>query len=110
MTTEVAQILGRVQRGEAKAADELLPLVYDELRKLAAHKTAGGPYPSTHSPRPAGLAPLGRFWLRPMGSSQTFLSRRGRVDAPDSDRARSEPDDQQDLAGAEAGDAEVASD
>jgi hypothetical protein len=29
------QILHRVQRGDPQAAEELLPLVYDELRKLA---------------------------------------------------------------------------
>lgn len=33
---EITLILQRVQRGEEKAADRLLPLVYDELRKLAA--------------------------------------------------------------------------
>ena len=30
----------RAQQGEAKAAEELLPLVYEELRKLAAHRMA----------------------------------------------------------------------
>jgi RNA polymerase sigma factor (TIGR02999 family) len=38
--TEVTQILQAIDRGDAKAADELLPLVYDELRKLAASKMA----------------------------------------------------------------------
>ena len=36
--SEVTQILLSIERGEAKAADELLPIVYEELRKLAAHK------------------------------------------------------------------------
>jgi hypothetical protein len=31
-----AFFLERVEQGDAKAADELLPLVYEELRKLAA--------------------------------------------------------------------------
>ena len=31
-------MLDRVQQGDPKAAEELLPLVYEELRKLAAHK------------------------------------------------------------------------
>jgi RNA polymerase sigma factor (TIGR02999 family) len=35
---DVTQILERVEKGDGKAAEELLPLVYDELRKLAAHK------------------------------------------------------------------------
>src|SRR5262245_7507303 len=37
---EVTRILERVQQGEVKAADELLPLVYNELRRLATHKLA----------------------------------------------------------------------
>jgi RNA polymerase sigma factor (TIGR02999 family) len=37
---DVTRILERMQHGEAKAADELLPLVYDELRRLAAFKMA----------------------------------------------------------------------
>jgi RNA polymerase sigma factor (TIGR02999 family) len=35
---EVTQILTAIERGETSAAEELLPLVYDELRHLAAHK------------------------------------------------------------------------
>jgi len=35
---EITRILHSIEAGEAKAADELLPLVYDELRKLAAYK------------------------------------------------------------------------
>src|SRR5438128_8794920 len=31
-------ILRSLERGDNKAADQLLPLVYEELRKLAAHK------------------------------------------------------------------------
>jgi len=38
--SDATRILDRVQQGDAKAAEELLPLVYDELRKLAAHKMA----------------------------------------------------------------------
>ena len=39
--SDVTRILDRVQQGEAKAADELLPLVYEELRRLAAQPAAG---------------------------------------------------------------------
>lgn len=35
---DVTQILGALQRGDAKASEHLLPLVYEELRKLAAVK------------------------------------------------------------------------
>jgi RNA polymerase sigma factor (TIGR02999 family) len=37
---DVTQILSRIQAGDALAAERLLPLVYDELRKLAAAKMA----------------------------------------------------------------------
>ena len=36
--TEVTRILTAIEQGDAQAADELLPLVYDELRRLAAQK------------------------------------------------------------------------
>ncbi len=38
--SDLTCILDRVQQGDAKAAEQLLPLVYEELRKLAAHKMA----------------------------------------------------------------------
>src|SRR5438045_8926887 len=38
---EVTRILSAIEQGDARAAEELLPLVYDELRKLAAQKLAG---------------------------------------------------------------------
>jgi RNA polymerase sigma factor (TIGR02999 family) len=37
---DVTQILSAIERGEPKAAEQLLPLVYDELRKLAAQRLA----------------------------------------------------------------------
>jgi RNA polymerase sigma factor (TIGR02999 family) len=37
---DVTQILGRIEQGESQAAGQLLPLVYDELRRLAARKLA----------------------------------------------------------------------
>jgi RNA polymerase sigma factor (TIGR02999 family) len=36
--TEVTQILSQIEQGDPSAAEHLLPLVYDELRKLAAAK------------------------------------------------------------------------
>ena len=38
--TDVTQILTRIEQGEHGAAEELLPIVYDELRKLAAARLA----------------------------------------------------------------------
>ena len=40
MPTDVTQLLNAAESGDAQAAEELLPLVYDELRKLAAAKMA----------------------------------------------------------------------
>ena len=34
--SDITRILHSIQQGQAKAADELLPLVYAELRRLAA--------------------------------------------------------------------------
>ena len=36
--SEVTRILSAIDQGDARAAEQLLPLVYDELRKLAAQK------------------------------------------------------------------------
>ena len=36
--TDVTRILSAIEQGDAKATDELLPLVYEELRLLAAQK------------------------------------------------------------------------
>ena len=38
--SNVTRILDAIEKGDPKATDELLPLVYQELRKLAAHKMA----------------------------------------------------------------------
>jgi RNA polymerase sigma factor (TIGR02999 family) len=38
--SEVTQILDALARGEVQGAEQLLPLVYDELRRLAAQKLA----------------------------------------------------------------------
>jgi RNA polymerase sigma factor (TIGR02999 family) len=38
--SDVTRILSAIEAGDAHAADQLLPLVYDELRKLAAQRLA----------------------------------------------------------------------
>ena len=38
--SEVTHILSAIERGDPQGAEKLLPLVYDELRKLAAQKLA----------------------------------------------------------------------
>jgi RNA polymerase sigma factor (TIGR02999 family) len=40
MPSDVTQILSQIESGDPSAAEKLLPLVYDELRKLAAARLA----------------------------------------------------------------------
>ena len=37
---DVTQILSQIEQGDAAAADQLLPLVHDDLRRLAAARLA----------------------------------------------------------------------
>ncbi|HYV34216.1 MAG TPA: ECF-type sigma factor [Gemmataceae bacterium] len=39
--SDVTRILSAIEHGDPKAAEQLLPLVYDELRKLAAQRLTG---------------------------------------------------------------------
>ena len=41
--SDVTRILTAIEQGDARAADKLLPLVYEELRRLAAHKMSHEP-------------------------------------------------------------------
>ena len=61
--SDVTQILHAIENGEAKAADELLPLVYQELRKLAAHKMSGESPDQTLQP----TALVHEAWMRLTG-------------------------------------------
>ncbi|PYJ78937.1 MAG: hypothetical protein DME22_26185 [Verrucomicrobia bacterium] len=56
-------MLDRVQQGEPKAAEELLPIIYDELRRLAAHKLANEAPGQTLKP----TALVHEAWLRLVG-------------------------------------------
>ena len=58
--SEVTRILDRVQQGDAKAAADLLPLVYQELRRLAAHRMANEAPGQTLQP----TALVHEAWLR----------------------------------------------
>jgi len=62
--SEITLILERAQQGDAKAAEELLPLVYDELRKLASHKMANEMAGQTLQP----TALVHEAWLRLVGN------------------------------------------
>lgn len=71
--SDVTCILDRVHNGEAKAAEELLPLVYEELRKLAAQKMAREP--AGHTLQPTAL--VHEAWLRLVGSGTEHWDNRG---------------------------------
>ena len=64
--SDVTQILDRVQQGDPKAAEELLPFVYEELRKLAAAKMAQQPPGQTLQP----TALVHEAWLRLAGGGE----------------------------------------
>jgi RNA polymerase sigma factor (TIGR02999 family) len=71
--SDVTRILEAAQRGDPKAADELLPLVYDELRRLAAHKmTSEAP---GHTLQPTAL--VHEAWLRLVGNENQRWDSRG---------------------------------
>jgi len=66
------RVLDEVQQGNERAAEELLPLVYEELRKLAAHKMASEAPGQTLQP----TALVHEAWLRLTGAeSKTWDSR-----------------------------------
>ncbi len=63
---DVTQILNAIQQGDHRAADELLPLLYEELRRLASHKMAGEA--PGHTLQPTAL--VHEAWLRLAGANQ----------------------------------------
>src|SRR6188472_1392214 len=65
--TQFTRVLAQIEQGSEKAADELLPLVYGELRKLAAHKMAHEGPGQTLQP----TALVHEAWLRLAGPAQT---------------------------------------
>ncbi len=70
---DVTRILNRVEQGDPKAAEELLPLVYDELRKLAAARLANIPPGQTLQ----ATALVHEAYLRLLGSSPEHWNSRG---------------------------------
>jgi RNA polymerase sigma factor (TIGR02999 family) len=63
--SEVTRILEAIQKGDTKATGELLPLVYEELRRVAAHKMAAEA--PGHTLQPTAL--VHEAWLR-LGGAQ----------------------------------------
>jgi RNA polymerase sigma factor (TIGR02999 family) len=64
--SDVTQILNAIERGDTQAAADLLPLVYDELRKLAAARLANEKAGQTLQP----TALVHEAYLRLVGGGQ----------------------------------------
>jgi RNA polymerase sigma factor (TIGR02999 family) len=58
--SELTRILTAIEQGDAKTSEELLPLVYNELRRMAAHKMANEP--AGHTLQPTAL--VHEAWLK----------------------------------------------
>jgi RNA polymerase sigma factor (TIGR02999 family) len=61
--SDITRVIEAIQQGDPKAADELLPLVYEELRKLATSKMANEAAGNTLQP----TALVHEAWLRLVG-------------------------------------------
>ena len=72
--SDIAEILVAIERGETSAAEDLLPLVYNELRHLAAHKLAHQPPGQTLQ----ATALVHEAWVRLAGSAPQGRSYSGR--------------------------------
>src|SRR5437016_3090719 len=64
--SDVTRILEAAQQGDPTAADQLLPLVYEELRRLAAHKMTNEVAGQTLQP----TALVHEAWLRLVGKEK----------------------------------------
>jgi RNA polymerase sigma factor (TIGR02999 family) len=71
-TTDATVLLNALEHGSPKAADQLLELVYEELRRLAAYKMAQQPSDQTLQP----TALVHEAWLRLMGSEKPSFANR----------------------------------
>lgn len=71
--SDVTYMLEAMQRGEPQAASQLLPLVYEELRRIAAHKMAQES--PGHTLQPTAL--VHEAWLRMTGEGGESFSGRG---------------------------------
>jgi RNA polymerase sigma factor (TIGR02999 family) len=72
--SDVTRILLAIEQGDPKAADELLPLVYDELRALAARRLAHEA--AEHTLQPTALVHDVYLRLVADGRAQPWNSRR----------------------------------
>jgi len=70
--SDVTHILAAIEQGDVGAADKLLPLVYEELRKLAAHRMANEAAGQTLQP----TALVHEAWMRLVGKENPKFQNR----------------------------------
>lgn len=70
--SEATLLLNAIESGDAKAADQLLPLVYEELRRLAASRMAQEA--AGHTLQPTAL--VHEAWLRLVGDAPPNFANR----------------------------------
>jgi RNA polymerase sigma factor (TIGR02999 family) len=70
--SDVTRILTAIEQGDPNAADRLLPLVYEELRKLATHRMANEAAAQTLQP----TALVHEAWLRLVGRDNPKFANR----------------------------------
>src|SRR5213596_1337134 len=78
---DLTQILQAVERGEENSSERLLPLVYDELRRLAAIKMSHEAQNQTLQP----TALVHEAWLRLNAEEEAHWQNRGHFLAPASE-------------------------
>ena len=70
--SDVTRILTAIEQGDPQAADKLLPLVYEELRKLAAQRMANEA--AGHTLQPTAL--VHEAWVRLVGNEHPKFANR----------------------------------
>jgi RNA polymerase sigma factor (TIGR02999 family) len=82
--SDVTRILDAIKQGDAKATDKLLPLVYEELRRLAAHRLYHEPAGQTLQ----ATALVHEAYIRLMGNESSNWNSRGHLFAAASEAMR----------------------
>jgi RNA polymerase sigma factor (TIGR02999 family) len=70
--SDVTQLLGAIEGGDPKASEQLLPLVYESLRRLATAKMTG--QPAGHTLQPTAL--VHEAWIRVCEENHPWQNRK----------------------------------
>jgi hypothetical protein len=75
LITDITDLLSALEQGNPHAAGRLLPLVYDELRKVAAKRMAHEQPGQALQP----TAPVHEAYVRPVGQGDPDWQSRGHI-------------------------------